>query len=93
MQKELTITIDEQTYGELHRVVGSRDIASFIEDLVRSYVLRPELDAAYAKMAQDEERESQALAWAEATVGDVAQLASDEMRDIERAIRVQLALL
>jgi len=93
MQKELTIMVDERVYGELHRVVGSRDIASFIEDLVRFYVLHPELDAAYAEMARDEEREAQALGWAEATIGDVGQLDSDEMRDIERAIRVQLALL
>ena len=30
-----------------------------------------ELEAAYKQMAQDEEREAEALEWAEATVGDV----------------------
>jgi len=30
-----------------------------------------ELEAAYKEMAQDEEREAEALEWAEATVGDV----------------------
>ena len=35
-----------------------------------------DLEAAYKEMAQDEEREAEALEWAEATVGDV----SDEAR-------------
>jgi len=30
------------------------------------------LEAAYRRMAQDKDREAQALQWAEATVGDVA---------------------
>ena len=30
-----------------------------------------ELEAAYKQMAQDEEREAEALEWAETTVGDV----------------------
>ena len=30
------------------------------------------LEAAYREMAQDEEREAEALEWAEATIGDVA---------------------
>jgi predicted CopG family antitoxin len=71
MQKKLTITIDEQVYEGLYEVIGSRKISSFIEDLVRPYVLYPDLEAAYAEMAQDEERETAALEWAEATVGDV----------------------
>jgi hypothetical protein len=71
MQKKLTITIDEQVYEGLYQVIGSRKISSFIEDLVRPHVLYPDLDAAYAEMAQDEEREAAALEWAEATVGDV----------------------
>lgn len=70
MQKKLTITIDEQVYEGLYEVIGSRKISSFIEDLVRPYVLYPDLEAAYAEMAQDEEREAAALEWAEATVGD-----------------------
>jgi len=71
MQKKLTITIDEQVYEGLYEVIGPRKISSFIEDLVRPYVLYPDLEAAYAEMAQDEEREAAALEWAEATVGDV----------------------
>lgn len=76
MQKKLTITIDEQVYEGLYAVIGRRRISRFIEDLVRPYVLYQELEAAYQQMAQDEEREAEALEWAEATVGDV----SDETR-------------
>ena len=76
MQKKLTITIDEQVYEGLYAVIGRRRISRFIEDLVRPYVLHQELEAAYRQMAQDEERETEALEWAEATMRDV----SDETR-------------
>ena len=33
------------------------------------------LDSAYQEMAQDEEREAEALEWAEAIIGDVGELA------------------
>jgi len=72
MYKKLTITIDEQVYEGLYQVVGSRRISRFIEELVRPHVLYPELEAAYAEMARDEEREQAALEWAEATVGDAS---------------------
>jgi predicted CopG family antitoxin len=71
MRKKLTITIDEQVYKGLHEVVGQRRISRFIEDLVRPHVLSPDLEVAYAEMAQDEAREAAALEWAEATIGDV----------------------
>ena len=76
MQKKLTITIDEQVYEGLHAAIGRGRISRFIEDLVRPHVIYHELEAAYKQMAQDEEREAEALEWAEATVGDV----SDETR-------------
>ena len=72
MRRKLTITIDEQVYDGLYRVVGPRRISSFIEDLVRPHVLYPDLEAAYAEMAKGEEQEATALEWAEATAGDVA---------------------
>lgn len=72
MQKKLTITVDEQIYNGLYRVIGQGHISQFIEDLVRPHVLDTELDEAYRQMAEDEERETEALEWAEATVGDVA---------------------
>lgn len=76
MQKKLTITIDERVYEGLHAIVGRRRISQFIESLVKPHVLNRELDAAYRQMAQDEVREAEAFAWAEATIGDV----SDEAR-------------
>jgi hypothetical protein len=72
MQKKLTITVDERVYEGLYAVVGRGNISQFIESLVRPHVIAPELDAAYQQMAQDEEREAEALEWAEATIGDVA---------------------
>ena len=70
MRKKLTITIDEQVYEGLHTVIGRRRISRFIEDLVRPHVVLQDLEAAYRQMAQDEEREAEALEWAEATNGD-----------------------
>lgn len=70
MSKKLTITLDEAVYDGLYRVVGPRRISQFIERLVRPHVL--DLDAAYAAMAEDEDREAEALAWSEALVGDTA---------------------
>jgi len=72
MHKKLTITVDERVYRGLHDVVGRRRISQFIESLVRPHVLGDDLEAAYQQMAQEEEREAEALEWAEATVGDVA---------------------
>jgi predicted CopG family antitoxin len=72
MQKKLTITIDEEVYQGLHNTIGRRRISRFIEELVRPHVSSQSLEAAYAEMAQDEEREAKALEWAEATIGDSA---------------------
>ena len=72
MQKKLTITIDQAVYDGLYQVVGPRKISRFIEDLVRPHVIQPDLDAAYAEMAQNEESEAEALEWSEAFVGDLA---------------------
>lgn len=72
MQKKLTITVDEQVYRGLHRVIGQRRISKFIESLVRPHVLQDELLAAYEEMAHDEVRETEAMDWAESTIADVA---------------------
>jgi len=76
MQKKLTLTIAQDVYAGLHRVVGRRKISRFVEDLVRPHVLRKELESAYREMASDKAREEEAFAWCEATCGD----ASDETR-------------
>ena len=72
MQKKLTITLDERVYDGLHRVVGRRRIGRFLESLTRPHVMGRDLEAAYRQMAREEAREAEALEWAEATVGDVA---------------------
>jgi len=72
MQKKLTITVDKRVYEGLHAVVGRGRISQFIESLVRPHVIGKDLEVAYRQMAQEEAREAEALAWAEATVGDVA---------------------
>ena len=71
MQRKLTITLEEHVYEGLHKVVGRRNISHFIESLVRPHVIGTDMEAAYCEMAQDESRETEALEWAEATVGDV----------------------
>ena len=71
MQKKLTVTIDEEVYDGLRAVIGPRKISRFIEELVRPHVVKKNMYAAYKKMAADEVRESEALEWAEGTVGDV----------------------
>jgi predicted CopG family antitoxin len=70
MHKKLTITIDERVYDGLYAVVGKGAISQFIENLVRPHVIKDELDAAYKRMAEDEPRETEALVWAEALIGD-----------------------
>ena len=71
MRKKLTISIDEQVYEGLHSLVGRRHISSFIESLVGPHVIGADLEAAYHRMAEDEDREAEASEWAKATVGDV----------------------
>ena len=39
---------------------------------MRPHVTSRSLDAAYAEMAQEEDREAEALEWTEATIGDSA---------------------
>jgi predicted CopG family antitoxin len=70
MHKRMTISIDEKVYDGLVRVIGRRKISQFIEDLARPHVTGETLDAAYAAMAADAEREAEALAWSEALIGD-----------------------
>ncbi len=71
MQKKLTITIDEEVYTGLYQVVGPGKISRFIENLLRPHVIKPALEEAYKEMAQDRERESEALEWSETTFRDI----------------------
>ena len=58
MQKKLTITIDQDVYDGLYRVVGKRKISSFIESLVRPHVMYCDIHEGYRQMAADAEREA-----------------------------------
>jgi len=71
MHKKLTITVDEEIYEGLHRVIGRGAISQFIAELVRPHVVGADLDAAYAEMATDEGREREALEWAESVAMDL----------------------
>lgn len=71
VQRKLTITIDAEVYERLHDVVGRGRISQFIERLVRPHVLRGHLDSAYREMAAEEQREADAVEWADAMIGDV----------------------
>lgn len=70
MQKKLTVTVNEEVYEGLRKTIGARKISKFIEELVRPYVVRPNLESAYAEMARDKRREKKALEWAEVTFKD-----------------------
>ncbi len=70
--RKLTITVEDEVYSGLHRQIGPRKISKFLNDLARPHVIEEDLDAAYREMAADEDRESEALEWAEAMVSDVA---------------------
>ena len=72
MQKRMTITMDEAVYEGLVRVVGRRKISAFLENLARPHVVGNDLSAGYEAMAQDSEREQEALEWSEALIGDAA---------------------
>jgi hypothetical protein len=76
VQKKLTITLEEDVYDGLHRLIGPGRISRFIEDLVRPHVMEEDRSSDYAEMAADEARESEALDWSDALLLDGA----DEMR-------------
>ena len=73
MQKKLTITVDEEVYTGLHKVIGPRKISKFVQEIVRPYVVRPDYESAYAEMAKDRKRENEALEWAEINIKDMGQ--------------------
>ncbi len=71
MAKKLTITVSEEVYEGLYRVVGRRRISRFIEKLARPHLIDADVEKAYAEMAADEAREAEALEWSEGLIGDV----------------------
>lgn len=74
MPRELTISLDEETFEALCRRAGPDNVSAFVEILVRDRVIpthtEAELEAWYRAMAADEEAEREALERAEAFIGD-----------------------
>ncbi|MFA7481425.1 MAG: addiction module antitoxin [Vulcanimicrobiota bacterium] len=77
MKKKLTITLDEQVYYGLHRVVGRGKISQFIEGLVRPHVDAIDLDSSYRELAQFEADHDESSPWIEGVIGDVGELLDD----------------
>ncbi len=69
--KKLTITVERPVYEGLHRLIGRGRISAFLNNLARPYVVEEDLEHAYAEMAQDKERETEALEWSENLVTDL----------------------
>jgi hypothetical protein len=63
--RKLTISIDEAVYAGLLATVGRGRISTFLEGLARPLVIPGHLDAAYAEMAMDADREASAGEWTE----------------------------
>jgi len=72
VSKKLTITVDDDGYEGLHRVVGRRRISRFLNDLARPHVIPRNIVEGYRAMAADEEREREASEWVENLTGDIA---------------------
>jgi hypothetical protein len=72
MRTKLTLTMDEEVYAGLRRVIGPRKISNFVEELVRPHVLKKDLYEGYRAMSADRVRESGALEWAESMCRDVS---------------------
>jgi hypothetical protein len=70
MSRKLTISIDDRVYHGLHAVIGKGNIGRFLEELARPFVVEESLEAGYAEMAADTEREAQAHEWCESHIDD-----------------------
>lgn len=74
MRKKLTLSIDEQTYKDLHLLLPNRKISEFIEKSIRERIrkLKKEdpIEEGFKLMGKDKEREKEALQWCEFDVGE-----------------------
>ena len=80
MHRKMTITLDEDVYEGLYRMVGRRKMSQFIEDLVRPHVVDTSLDDGYRAMAADKAREAEAVEWSNALAKDMADAAKSARR-------------
>ncbi len=70
MHKRMTITLDEDVYDGLYRMVGKRRISQFVSDVLRPHVSDRSLDGGYQEMAADTDREDEAQEWLTALAND-----------------------
>jgi hypothetical protein len=70
MHRKLTITIEQEVYEGLHRVIGRGRISAFLNALARPHVVEEDLEKAYREMAADSDREAEALEWSENLLRD-----------------------
>jgi hypothetical protein len=68
--KKMTLTIDDDVYFGLLYKIGKREMGKFISGLARPYALEGGIEAGYQAMARDEERETEAIEWINALIGD-----------------------
>ncbi len=72
MAKKLTTILDDEVEQDFHGAVAPHHIDGSLNDLTRPHVARGDLDAEYAAMAADEEREAEAHIWIETCIADIA---------------------
>ena len=70
--KQLTITLDEEVYRGLRKLVGDDQISGYIERLVRPHLPLADLEEGYRAMAADAQREAEALEWTENLIAEVS---------------------
>lgn len=75
MHRRMTITLDEDVYNGLYRLIGKRKISQFVSDVLRPHVSDRSLDGGYRDMAADTEREDEANEWLAALANDGADAA------------------
>jgi predicted CopG family antitoxin len=81
MAKKLTITVEDEVYEGLHRIIGRRRISRFLNDLARPHVTARDLVEGYRAMAADEEYERETAEWVENLTGDIAEELAEDLRE------------
>jgi len=69
--KKLTITVDDDVYKGLHAHIGRGNISRFLNDIARSHVIEDDIEAGYAVMAADQDRERDAEMWSHISIQDM----------------------
>jgi hypothetical protein len=72
MQKQMTISVEEDVYNALAPLMAKKALGAYISNLVRSQTKIPSLEEEYKAMAADTEREKEAQEWCNAYFGPEA---------------------